>query len=61
MTEAKMLKNKIATEDEIKAIKDLIKAEIAEAVTFAENSPFPDGSTLFEDNYLQKDYPFITD
>lgn len=61
MTEAKMLKEKIASEAEIKKIKDKIKAEIAEAVAFAESSPFPDGSTLFEDNYLQEDYPFIKD
>ena len=61
MTEAKILKDKIASEEEIKKIKDKIKAEIAEAVAFAESSPFPDGSTLFEDNYMQKDYPFITD
>jgi len=61
MTEAKILKEKIATEAEIQKIKDAIKAEIAEAVAFAESSPYPDGSTLFEDNYLQEDYPFITD
>lgn len=61
MTEAKILNEKIATEAEIKKIKDAIKAEIAEAVAFAESSPFPDGATLFEDNYLQEDYPFITD
>jgi len=61
MTEAKILNDKIASEAEIKKIKDKIKAEIAEAVAFAESSPFPDGSTLFEDNYVQKDYPFITD
>jgi pyruvate dehydrogenase E1 component alpha subunit len=61
MTEAKMLKDKIATEEEIKAIKDMIKAEIDEATKFAEESDYPDGSGLYEDNYVQEDYPYIKD
>lgn len=61
MTEAKILKDKIATEEEIKAIKDKIKAEIDEATKFAEESSYPDGSGLYEDNYLQEDYPYIMD
>ena len=61
ITEKTILDGGIATEDEIKAIKDKIKAEIEEATKFAEESPFPDGSGLFEDNYVQEDYPFITD
>jgi pyruvate dehydrogenase E1 component alpha subunit len=61
MTEAKILKEKIATEDEIKEIQAKIKQEIADAVKFAENSDFPDPSALWEDNYLQEDYPFIKD
>ncbi len=59
--EGKLLSEKMATEKEIQAIKDKIVAEIAEAVRFAEESPFPDGAQLFEDNYTQTDYPFITD
>jgi len=58
-TEAKILKNKIATEAEIKAIKDKIKVEIDECVEFAESSSFPDPSELYTDNYIQEDYPFI--
>lgn len=61
MTEAKILKEKIATEDEVKEIQSRIKQEIADAVKFAENSDYPDPSELFTDNYLQEDYPFITD
>lgn len=61
MTEAKILKDKIATEEDIKAIKDKIKAEIDEATKFAEESSYPDGSGLYEDNYLQEDYPYIMD
>ena len=59
MTESKILTDKIATEEEIKAIKDKIKAEIDEAVQFAESSPFPDPKELYTDNYLQEDYPFL--
>ena len=60
MTEKKILDNNIATEEEIKEIKAKIKAEIEEAVQFAENSDFPDPSELYDDNYLQEDYPFLT-
>lgn len=61
ITEKNILDNGIATEDEIKAIKQAIKLEIEEAVKFAENSEFPDGSGLYEDNYTEADYPFIKD
>lgn len=59
--EDKILKNKIATEKEIQAIKDTIKQEIDDAVEFAENSEFPPASELYTDNYVQEDYPFIRD
>lgn len=60
VTEKKMLDGEIATAEEIKAIKDKIKVEINEAVEFAESSDFPNGDDLFEDNYMQKDYPYTT-
>lgn len=60
MTESKILDDKIASEDEINAIKAKIKAEIEEAVQFAESSPLPDPSELYDDNYVQEDYPFLT-
>ena len=60
-TEAKILKDKIATEEEIKAIKAKIKKEIDEAVKFAEESDYPDASELYNDNYVQEDYPYIRD
>jgi len=61
MTEAHILDNKIASVDEIGEIKAKIKAEIAAAVKFAEESSFPPGSALYDHNYVQKDYPFIKD
>jgi pyruvate dehydrogenase E1 component alpha subunit len=60
-TEAKILKENIATEEEIKAIKAKIKKEIDNAVKFAEESEYPDPSELYTDNYTQEDYPFIKD
>ena len=60
MTEAKILEEKIASLEEVNAIKAVIKAEVAAAIKFAEESNYPDPSTLYEDNYMQKDYPFIT-
>ncbi len=60
ITENKILDNKIASQKEIDAIKADVVKEIAAAVEFAENSDFPVGSDLYEDNYVQKDYPFLT-
>ncbi|WP_116107984.1 pyruvate dehydrogenase (acetyl-transferring) E1 component subunit alpha [Lewinella sp. IMCC34191] len=59
MTEKKILDNGIATEEEIKEIKDQVKAEIAEAAQFAADSPYPDADGLYADNYSQP-YPFLT-
>lgn len=61
ITEATILDNKIATEEELKEIEDRIKDEIKQALKFAEESDFPDPSELYTDNYLQEDYPFIRD
>ena len=38
-----------------------VKEEIDDCVTFAEKSPYPDESAVYEDIYVQKDYPFLTD
>ncbi len=61
LIEGKILENGIATEDEIQAIRDRIKAEIDDCIEFAEQSEYPAGSTLYEDNYVQADYPYIRD
>ena len=61
ITEATILDNKIATEEELKEIEGRIKDEIKQALKFAEESDFPDPSELYTDNYLQEDYPFIRD
>ncbi len=61
VTEEKIINDKIATQDEIDAIKAKIKEEIEDAAEFAENSPLPDPSELYTHNYVQEDYPFIRD
>ncbi len=60
MTEKKILDNKLATVEEIDAIKNAIKQEIGEAYKFADESPYPDPSELYTDNYIQEDYPYLT-
>jgi len=57
--EETILSNQIASEEELLIIKDHIKAEIDNAIKFAEESPFPDQAELFSDNYMQEDYPFL--
>lgn len=59
--EQKILDGKIASEAEIKSIKDSVKEEVATAYKFAEDSDYPDASELYTDNYLDEDYPFIKD
>jgi pyruvate dehydrogenase E1 component alpha subunit len=61
VTENTIIKNKLATEAEIDAIKARVKEEIEAAVKFAEESNFPAPSELYTDNYLQEDYPFMRD
>ncbi|MGH1437606.1 MAG: pyruvate dehydrogenase (acetyl-transferring) E1 component subunit alpha [Lewinella sp.] len=60
MIEKTILDGKIATEKEIKTIQDAVKVEIDHAYKFAEESPLPDASELYTDNYLQEDYPYLT-
>lgn len=61
MMKAHIITNDIATEDEIKDIEAEVKKVVKECVDFAENSPFPDDSELYNDIYTQADYPFITE
>ena len=56
-----MVDNKIATEDELAAIDEKIKAEVEESVRFAEESPYPDPAEAFKDVYAEPNYPFIMD
>jgi pyruvate dehydrogenase E1 component alpha subunit len=56
-----LLANGWATEEDITAIAEKVKAEVEESVQFAEESPWPDDSEVFKDIYVEEDYPFIVD
>jgi len=57
---ATILKKKYATDKWFQDLEKEFKAEVDDAVEFAENSPFPDADELFEDVYVQDDYPYLT-
>jgi len=54
-----ILEKKYATEDEIKVIDKRVKDRVLECEKFAENSPYPEKSVMYDAVYEQKDYPFI--
>ncbi len=58
--EEKILSEKIATAKEIQKIRDMLTKEIDDAMKFAEESEYPLSSELYDDNYIQKDYPFLS-
>jgi pyruvate dehydrogenase E1 component alpha subunit len=47
------------SEQELADIDAWVKKEVEESVTFAENSPYPEAHELYEDVYVQADYPYI--
>ncbi len=49
------------SEQEVKDLEGKIKKEVEDSIKFAEESPWPDDQELWKDNYVQPDYPFITD
>lgn len=54
-------KKRYATEAQIKEIQDRVKAQVQESIDFSEASDFPDASELYDDVYIQEDYPFLKD
>jgi pyruvate dehydrogenase E1 component alpha subunit len=55
------MSNKLASESDIKKIQQDIKDLVDESIKFAEESPELEPHELYEDVYMQKDYPFIKD
>lgn len=53
--------NNYLSEQEIKTIQDRVKKQVDEAVKFAEESPLPAASELYEDVYSEPNYPFVRD
>ena len=54
-------KNKWMTDAAIKKVQKEVKEIVEDAVKFAEESPDPDPSELYEDVYMQDDYPYVND
>ncbi|GIV32148.1 MAG: pyruvate dehydrogenase E1 component subunit alpha [Saprospiraceae bacterium] len=61
MVEKVMLDSKLITQEELDEIQEKIKAEIQDAVQFADESPFPPPEELYTDNYVDPNYPFMKD
>ncbi|HEX9660194.1 MAG TPA: pyruvate dehydrogenase (acetyl-transferring) E1 component subunit alpha [Rhodothermales bacterium] len=57
---AYILENDIRPIERLDEIDEEVKQEILDSVEFAENSPFPPLETIYEDIYVQEDYPFLT-
>ncbi len=51
--------NNWATETDIENIEKKVEDIVAESVKFAEESPFPTTDELYQDVYVQTDYPYI--
>ncbi len=51
--------NKWMTDKEFEELEEKIKEIVEESVTFAEESPEPEAHELYEDVYLQSDYPYV--
>ncbi len=56
---ATMIEKKYATEAWFEEIEAKIEEIVNDAVTFSEESPWPEPAALWEDIYVQQDYPFI--
>jgi pyruvate dehydrogenase E1 component alpha subunit len=50
---------KYLSEDEIKAINNDVKEQVAACEKFAEESPYPEKQQLYDMVYEEKDYPFL--
>ncbi|MBX7107997.1 MAG: pyruvate dehydrogenase (acetyl-transferring) E1 component subunit alpha [Chitinophagales bacterium] len=60
-TLATIMKYNYATAEQIADLHERILAEIDDCVKFAEESPYPDPSEIYSDNYMEADYPFLKD
>lgn len=49
------------TPEELKAVEKEVKAQVEDSIEFAENSPYPEASELYEDVYMTENYPFVRD
>jgi pyruvate dehydrogenase E1 component alpha subunit len=54
-----ILEKKYASEKELAKIDDSVKQRVAECEKFAEESPYPETSLMYDVVYEQEDYPFL--
>ena len=54
-----ILNNDIADTDVLDKVDEEVSAVVLDAVEFAENSSYPPLETMYEDIYVQEDYPYI--
>ena len=54
-----ILEKNYATEEEIKEIDKRVKGLVSECEKFAEESPFPEKSLMYDVVYEQENYPFL--
>jgi pyruvate dehydrogenase E1 component alpha subunit len=54
-----IVKNEFASEEDLDKITADVKARVQECSEFAESSPYPDTSLMYDAVYEQKDYPFL--
>jgi pyruvate dehydrogenase E1 component alpha subunit len=56
-----MMAQGLLDEAAFEQLEEKLEVLVQEAVTFAEESPWPDVSEMYKDVYVQSDYPYITD
>jgi pyruvate dehydrogenase E1 component alpha subunit len=56
-----ILKQKWMNEADLEAVDQAVRTQVEEAIQFAEDSPKPDASELYEDVYVTPNYPFVKD
>ncbi|WP_207533684.1 pyruvate dehydrogenase (acetyl-transferring) E1 component subunit alpha [Desertivirga arenae] len=61
VVKAAIVENNYADEAWFDQIDAKVKAIVEESVKFAEESPWPEPSELYDDVYVQENYPFIKD
>jgi pyruvate dehydrogenase E1 component alpha subunit len=54
-----ILEKKYASADDLSVIDKRVKALVAECEKFAEESPYPEKSLMYDAVYEQEDYPFL--
>jgi len=61
MLEHSFKEDGLLPEAKVLEIQQMISDEIEDAVNFAEESPWPEASGLYTDNYVEDDYPYMKD